>query len=121
MHNPGHQCVVSALLKVEILKANHNELSDWGKAANVVSALLKVEILKANHNRQESQTVTSNVVSALLKVEILKAKIQQYSENNHKLRISLKKFKEATTALNICSSFVQINCVRDCHPIGRRL
>ena len=42
--------VVSALLKVEILKANHNvdalmRLYRW-----VVSALLKVEILKANHN-----------------------------------------------------------------------
>ena len=42
--------VVSALLKVEILKANHNRAFQGCKIKDVVSALLKVEILKANHN-----------------------------------------------------------------------
>ena len=43
--------VVSALLKVEILKANHNPSYNGTEGLVVVSALLKVEILKANHNR----------------------------------------------------------------------
>ena len=42
--------VVTALLKVEILKANHNPEGLGGEIAPVVTALLKVEILKANHN-----------------------------------------------------------------------
>ena len=42
--------VVSALLKVEILKANHNWCEEHPNDVIVVSALLKVEILKANHN-----------------------------------------------------------------------
>ena len=42
--------VVSALLKVENLKANHNELLQGCALPFVVSALLKVENLKANHN-----------------------------------------------------------------------
>ena len=52
MHRKGwcFSGVVSALLKVEILKANHN-LQEWlDEWLEVVSALLKVEILKANHN-----------------------------------------------------------------------
>ena len=49
--------VVSALLKVEILKANHNQrMVDKAQAA-VVSALLKVEILKANHNEKERSNI----------------------------------------------------------------
>ena len=42
--------VVSALLKVENLKANHNCFAFQGAGDCVVSALLKVENLKANHN-----------------------------------------------------------------------
>ena len=63
-------------------------------SAGVVSALPKVEILKANHNDTIRLYIPAAVVSALPKVEILKAKIQQYSENNHKLRISLKKSRK---------------------------
>ena len=65
--------VVSALLKVEILKANHNQMKSELGGVTVVSALLKVEILKANHNALQYVTSISFVVSALLKVEILKA------------------------------------------------
>ena len=71
--------VVSALLKVEILKANHNGNSKVASKVLVVSALLKVEILKANHNSSKSMSLQTYVVSALLKVEILKA--------NHKVTI----------------------------------
>ena len=42
--------VVSALLKVENLKANHNSIKNHQVICIVVSALLKVENLKANHN-----------------------------------------------------------------------
>ena len=44
------EVVVSALPKVEILKANHNSLAAAPAVLKVVSALPKVEILKANHN-----------------------------------------------------------------------
>ena len=44
---------VTALLKVEILKAIHNAIVSLQAFAYAVTALLKVEILKAIHNFAE--------------------------------------------------------------------
>ena len=41
---------VTALLKVEILKAIHNRIIGKKRVSVAVTALLKVEILKAIHN-----------------------------------------------------------------------
>ena len=49
---------VTALLKVEILKANHNHLVHGTEMVTAVTALLKVEILKANHNSSISAVIS---------------------------------------------------------------
>ena len=59
--------VVSALLKVEILKANHNPAVRGNAKAVVVSALLKVEILKANHNERALLLVADGLYLHYLK------------------------------------------------------
>ena len=60
--------VVTALLKVEILKANHNFGTDVRGVTRVVTALLKVEILKANHNANIIAQCPNYVVTALAKI-----------------------------------------------------
>ncbi len=48
--------VVNALVKLEILKAIHNELGEFLRDTFVVNALVKLEILKAIHNTARSKT-----------------------------------------------------------------
>ena len=69
----GAGCAVTALLKVENLKANHNCRLAWSSVLLAVTALLKVENLKANHNKNTKAPAILIAVTALLKVENLKA------------------------------------------------
>ena len=68
-----YEFAVTALLKVENLKANHNAPYDTVGACEAVTALLKVENLKANHNTYTPVVCAFSAVTALLKVENLKA------------------------------------------------
>ena len=65
--------VVSALVKLENLKAIHNGSRDFDRPFTVVIALVKLENLKAIHNTESTTMLPCIVVIALVKLENLKA------------------------------------------------
>ena len=62
---------------------------DYFGCDNVVNALVKLEILKAIHNNQQKPTTNKGVVNALVKLEILKAIHNFVPLRNGNFRLSM--------------------------------